>query len=97
MEAQTNKYHLTLRQLQLANGKCEPHKQIELEMDNHDELFQIIDKLKAKDPFGDIEQVAQFAIGLKMFSGVMIKHRHHPLFKDLSTSYRLFMMKLKGL
>lgn len=97
MEPNTNKYHLTLQLLQQADGKHEPRKQLELDMENHDELFQIIDKLKAQNPFGNPEQIAQFAIGLKMFSGVMIKNRHHPLFEELGSAYRLFMMKLKGI
>jgi len=43
MEKKTNKYHLTLKLLQSANGQIENPKQLELEFDNHDEIFGIID------------------------------------------------------
>ncbi len=73
MEKKTNKYHLTLRLLQTANGHTEPPKQLELQFENHDEIFEIIDRLKSKDPFSNKEQATKFAIGLKMFSEVMLK------------------------
>jgi hypothetical protein len=96
MEKKTNKYHLTLRLLQTANGQSETPKQLELEFENHDEIFQIIDRLKAKDPFGNQEQATEFAIGLKMFSEVMLKNRHHPLFEELQPAFQSFMKRLKS-
>ena len=69
---------------------------IELEFDNHDDLFAIIQRLQTKNPFGDVEQAAQFAIGLKMFSEVMLKHREHSLFDEFQPAFRAFMQKLKA-
>ena len=53
MEKKTNKYQLTLTLRQYADGQSEPPKQLEFEFANHDEIFTIIDRLRAKDPFGD--------------------------------------------
>lgn len=97
MEKKTNKYHLTLRLLQTTNGKSELPKQVELQFENHDEIFGIIDRLKTKDPFGNPEQAVEFAIGLKMFSEVMIKNRHHPLFEQLQPAFQSFMKRLKSM
>ena len=97
MEKKTNKYHLTLRQLPPAADQNEPPKQLELQFENHDEIFQIIDRIKAKDPFGNQQQATEFAIGLKLFSEVMLKNRNHPLFAELKPAFASFMKKLKSM
>lgn len=97
MEKKTNKYHLKLNLEQYADGGTEPAKEIELVFDNHDEIFGIIERLMAKDPFNDPQQAAQFALGLKLFSEVMLKNRQHQLFEELSTAFPAFMKRLKSL
>jgi hypothetical protein len=97
MEKRTNKYHLTLRLLQSSGGESDSLKQLELEFDNHDEIFEIVDRIKAKDLFVNKEQSAEFAIGLKMFSEVMIKNGKHPLFEELKPAFQMFMKRLKSM
>ena len=97
MEKKANKYHLTLALTQYANGATEPAKQLELDFTNHDEIFEILEKLQAKDPFDDQELAAEFAIGLKLFSEVMIKNRSNPLFEELGPAFGSFMKRLKSL
>jgi hypothetical protein len=97
MEKKTNKYLLTLQSQQYANGDVEPKKHLELKFDNHDEVFSIIEKIKEKDPFSDQEQATEFALGLKLFSEVMIKNRNHPLFEELTPAFGSFMKRLKSL
>jgi hypothetical protein len=97
MEKRTNKYHLTLTLQQYANGDTTPEKQLELDFDNHDEIFGIIERITAKNPFGDAQQAAQFALGLKLFSEVKLKNRNHPLFEELDSVFPAFMKKLKNL
>jgi len=67
-----------------------------LEFDNHDEVFSIIKRLQEKDHFDDAEQSAQFAIGLKMFSEVMLKNRDNALFSEFAPEFKNFMTKLKS-
>lgn len=97
MEKRTNKYHLTLKLLQSASGESNTFKQLELEFNNHDEIFEIIERIKAKNLFEDKEQGTEFAIGLKMFSEVMIKNRNHPLFEELKPAFQTFMKRLKSM
>ena len=97
MEKKTNKYHLTLKLQQYANGDTAPEKQFEFGFDNHDEVFSIIERIQEKDPFNDVEQAAQFALGLKLFSEVMLKNRQHQLFEELGAIFPVFMKKLKSL
>jgi hypothetical protein len=95
MDKKTNKYTLTLKLDQYANGNSEPAKVLELQFENHDELFEIIDRMKAKNLFATEEEATEFAIGLKLFSEVMLRNRKHPVFEDLQAGFSLFMKNLK--
>jgi len=97
MEKRSNKYQLTLKLLKLSSGEEVNDIKMELQFDNHDELFAIINRLQEKDPFEDKQQAAEFAIGLKMFSEVMLKNRKHPLFEELGTVFPTFIKKVKSL
>lgn len=97
MEKKSNKYHLTLTLKEYSNGETTPSKQLELNFDNHDEIFGIIERLSDKNPFGDPAQAAQFALGLKLFSEIQLKNRNHPLFEELNAIFPAFMKKLKAL
>ncbi|RZM06290.1 MAG: DUF3861 family protein [Pedobacter sp.] len=96
MEKKTNKYQLTLKLQQYADGHNEPAKQLALDFTNHDEIFGIIERLQAKDPFNDSSQATEFAIGLKLFSEVMLRNRNHPLFAELLPAFGHFMKQLKS-
>ncbi|WP_207423055.1 DUF3861 domain-containing protein [Desertivirga brevis] len=97
MIKRNNKYRLELTLLQSANEETSSPKQLKMDFENHDEIFAIIERIKAKDPFGDQAQAEEFAIGLKLFSEVMIRNRKHPLFEELGKTFPLFMKKLKSL
>ena len=45
-------------------------------------------------PLAD-EAHAAFAVGLKLFSEVMMENRKHPLFEPLRDSFKAFMIGLK--
>jgi hypothetical protein len=96
MEKKTHKYHLTLTGLP-AGSADGTGKIIEFDFENHDEIFQIIDRLREKNPFDNPDQMTEFAIGLKLFSEVMIKNRKHPLFEELGPAFGNFMKRLKSL
>lgn len=97
MEKRANKYRLTLELLHTATGAPETPKHLEIEVENHDELFRIIDKVKEKNPFNKDSQAIEFAIGLKLFSEVMLKNRNHELFEELGPAFGPFMKRLKNL
>ncbi len=96
MEKKTHKYHLTLSQLPGGSAEETP-KKLALDFENHDEIFQIIERLQEKNPFDNTDQMTEFAIGLKLFSEVMIKNRKHPLFEELTPAFGAFMKRLKSL
>lgn len=96
MEKRTNRYRITLEQLATAQENQPLPNSLQLEFDNHDEIFAIIQKLREKDPFQDQNQAAEFALGLKMFSEVMLKNRDNPLFEEFKPEFAAFMKKLKS-
>lgn len=97
MEKIAHQYKLTLEYLQNRKGETVEHEPLELTFENHDDIFSIIERQKAKDLFGDAQQATEFAIGLKLFSEVMIKHRKDPLFEELAPAFGAFMKKLKAM
>jgi len=97
MQKKTNKYHLTLTLQQYADGQSEPSRQLELDFTNHDEIFGIIERLQTTNPFVDSSQATEFAIGLKLFSEVMLRNRNNPLFEELLPVFGSFMKRLKNL
>ena len=96
MAKKGNTYQLSLQLVSLASGEAPAQeKSTKFLFDNHDELFGIIEKVQNKNIFNNKQQAAEFAIGLKMFSEVMLKHRNYPLFEELLPAFGSFMKRLK--
>jgi len=85
-----------LEQLSLMKEDAPLQDPLVLEFENHDEIFKIINIMRAKNLFETENQSVEFAIGLKLFSEVMLKNRKHPLFEDFFPAFGDFMKKLKG-
>jgi len=96
MEKRAHKYQLTLSYLETAKGEAVDKQPITLEFTNHDDIFSIVERLQSRDPFNNKNEAAEFAIGLKLFSEVMLKNRKHPLFEELAPAFSEFMKKLKA-
>ena len=96
MAKRTNTYKLTLEEISLAKEDDAKNAPLTLEFDNHDNLFNIINAVKSKNIFEDENQSIEFAIGLKMFTEVILKNRKQELFKELQHAIGEFMKKLKS-
>ena len=95
MEKRNNTYQLDLKELKLKDGS-EGTKNVSLEFDNHDDIFNIIEVIKSKKIFDDENTSTEFALGLKLFTEVMLKNKQHPLFEELRPAIMEFMKKLKA-
>ncbi|MBW3521582.1 DUF3861 domain-containing protein [Chryseobacterium sp. NKUCC03_KSP] len=95
MEKRNNRYHLQLKELSLKDGSARD-KNLDLDFENHDDLFKIFEVIKAKNIFEDENTAHEFALGLKLFTEVMLKNKQHPLFEDLRPAIMEFMKKLKS-
>ena len=95
MEKRNNTYQLDLKELKLKDGS-EGTKKLTLQFDNHDDIFNIIEVIKSKKIFDDENTSTEFALGLKLFTEVMLKNKQHPLFEELRPAIMEFMKKLKS-
>lgn len=95
MEKRNNKYHLTLQELSLKDGS-EGGRTLEFDFENHDSLFHVFEVIQSKKIFEDENTAHEFALGLKLFTEVMIKNKQHPLFEELRPAIMEFMKKLKS-
>lgn len=96
MEKRTNKYRLNLEYISNAKEDTILPEPIEIDFENHDNIFAIIETLKEKNLFDSESQATEFAIGLKLFSEVMIKNKNIPLFEEFFPAFGAFMKKLKS-
>ncbi|GLU52245.1 DUF3861 domain-containing protein [Dyadobacter frigoris] len=96
MEKRTNKYRLNLQYLSSTKEDAILPEPIEIDFENHDNIFAIIETLKEKNLFSEESQATEFAIGLKLFSEVMIKNKNTPLFEEFFPAFGTFMKKLKS-
>ena len=94
MTKRNNTYKLSLESISLKDD-LNQKSNITLEFKNHDEIFTIIESLKEKNPFEDKNQAVEFAIGIKLFTEVMIRNRQHPLFEDFFQEVQTFMKNIK--
>ncbi|WBL22571.1 DUF3861 domain-containing protein [Zunongwangia sp. HRR-M8] len=95
MEKKANRYRLQLETVSTLKEDVK-HQNIEFEFGNHDEIFGIIDAVKSKNLFETEAEATEFALGLKLFSEVMLKNKNHPLFEELKPEFAKFMKKLKA-
>jgi len=95
MNPKYNHYKITLKHT-FSPKEEDLNPAVVLEFDNHDEIFSIIKRLQEKNHFDDTDQSTQFAIGLKMFSEVMLKNKDNNLFSEFLPEFKNFMNKLKS-
>lgn len=91
-----HRYRITLEHLAPASAEQVQHAPLQFEVGNHDDIFNIIERSRSKGHF-DQDTSAALALGLKLFTEVMLKQRQHPLFSDISLPMREFIGKLKAL
>lgn len=64
--------------------------------ENHDDLFTIVEAVRAKDIL-DGDRSASLAIGLKLFSEIVLEKRRDPLFEPLLAPIQSFIRQLKAI
>ncbi|RAK66957.1 DUF3861 domain-containing protein [Hymenobacter edaphi] len=96
MSKRAYQYRLRLEQVAGISSDGPRHEPLELEFNNHDDIFSIVQRLQQRNLFAEPGHATEFAIGLKLFSEVMLKNRQHPLFEELAPAFRAFMQRLKS-
>jgi Domain of Unknown Function with PDB structure (DUF3861) len=96
MAKRSHQYKLVLEYLKDNDGKDMQHDPISINFENHDDIFNIIELVKAKKLFADESQVTEFVIGLRLFTEILLQNSSHQLFTDLKPAIVAFMGKLKS-
>lgn len=96
MAKKSNKYKLKLELLELLRPDDKTYEPIEIEFGNHDNIFTIIERMKQRDRFKTEQDSVEFAIGLKLFSEVMLKNKDNPLFEEFRPAFGGLMKKIKS-
>ena len=95
MATRKHRYRITLEHLANVKEGGPTHAPLSFEAGNHDDLFAIIEKVRANSGL-PAEDATAMAVGLKLFSEVMLDHRDDPLFAALRGPMREFIGELKS-
>ena len=87
-------YRLTLEHLEDPKGNPVDKPPMQFEVKNHDDLYDIVEKVQNKGLF-DADEATALAIGLKLFREVMLHHRDNAVFKELDPHFSEFMKAFK--
>lgn len=96
MNKKANTYRLKLEVLELLKPADKVYEPIEFEFGNHDNIFNIIERMKKRNRFKTEQDSVEFAIGLKLFSEVMLKNKDNPLFEEFRPAFGGLMKKIKA-
>jgi len=90
----THNFRITL---EYTGGKkqADPPAPLSFEVGNHDDIFEIIARVRSAGRF-EHDEAAALALGMKLFSEVMLAHRDDPLFAPIGAAYREYIMAFKA-
>ncbi len=90
-----HRYQITVEHIALPDGSPPPEaRSLQFLTGNHDDILNIVDKVRQRGDLPEADATA-FAIGLKLFSEVMLQNRQLPLFADFAPHFKQFMQQLK--
>ena len=90
-----HQYHVTVQHLKDAKGQASTYtERLEFYTGNHDDIFEIVERLNSAEFFDD-QTTKAFAVGLKLYSEVMLENKDHPLFEEFLPQFGQFMKNLK--
>lgn len=90
-----HRYRIQIDPLEDAKGQPVSREPLSFEVGNHDDMFHIVELIRARGDF-DPDTSTALAIGLKLFSEVMLENKDHPLFETFRPHFVQFMKQLKG-
>ncbi|HEY0506136.1 MAG TPA: DUF3861 domain-containing protein [Lysobacter sp.] len=90
-----HRYRIHVEPLAQSEDAANAQDALSFEVANHDDLLAIVDRVSAATAF-DRNDATALAVGLKLFTGVMLQHRHDPLFADVQPAMRAFIGNLKA-
>lgn len=95
MPARQHRYRITVEHLATPREGDPRQPALVFEAGNHDDILRIAGRMREKTGFGR-DEAAALAIGMKLFTEVMIAHRDDPLFAALRPHMREFVAGIKA-
>lgn len=90
-----HRYRVTIEHLALPDGHPpESPQTLSFETGNHDDILAIVGRVRERGDLPEADATA-LAVGLKLFSEVMLQHRGLPLFAEFAPHFKAFMQQLK--
>lgn len=83
----TKQYKITIEEVADENS-------LVFDAESHENILAIVERLKKHPDFND--DAAALGVGLKLFTGVMMKQKDNPLFVNLMPALKDFMKGLKS-
>lgn len=87
-------YRVTIEHLEDSKGNATESIPLIFETRHHEDIFKIVETMKGKVDFDEADAMA-FAVGLKLFSGVLLKNKDDALFEQFKPHFADFMKALK--
>jgi hypothetical protein len=89
-----HRYRITVEHIATPRAEGEIRPPLSFEAVNHDDVLGIAERSAAGGRYARDESVA-LAVGLKLFTEVMLAHRDDPLFAELQPALRAFIGRFK--
>ncbi len=68
---------------------------ITFEVENHDDILAVMERVRTGTAFAP-DDASALALGMKLFSATMLKHRRDPIFADIQPAMRAFIGNFKS-
>lgn len=88
------KFKITVEKID-DQGITSADARLQFEVDNHDDILGIAERVRAKNWLKESD-ANSLAVGVKLFTEVLLKNRSEPLFKELQPAITKFMAGLKS-
>ena len=88
------RYRVTLEKIAGQKGEPVRGEQLSFETPNHDDLFPIVERMRSRGDL-DADTAAALAVGLKLFSEVVLQNRQREPFAEVRPALSSFIQSLK--
>lgn len=86
--------HYAVSVEELGKQPDDARRTLTFEVKNHDDILAIVDRLRLGKAV-PAEEAEELAVGFKLFSEVVIRHRNEPLFSEIFGDIGKFIKRLK--
>lgn len=95
VEKHMHHYRVTIESLGETQDAGSPAPALAFDVRHHDDVLEIAERVRSGTAFS-VNDANSLAIGLKLFTGVMLAHRQDPLFSGIQPAMRAFIGNLKS-